>query len=251
MDSMWDHPLKSNEIKVGTVHIWRGRLSTGLQHLPQIACCLSTDEKKKAARFHQAKDEQRYLFSHSMLRMVLAKYLNCKSESIFYKQDFYGKPMLGFHNLKEDIYFNMSHSEDLVIVALSRDQDVGVDVEFIRKVKDAQGIVKSSFVIQEQIHLFSLPSTEFINGFFLCWTLKEAFIKAIGKGLSYPMNYFSVIDSRGNISGIGSLVITSGMAREWYQLSFIPQSSYVGAMVSSNRQPKVLYFDFNTYMKNS
>jgi 4'-phosphopantetheinyl transferase len=114
------------------------------------------------------------------LRKVLGEFLNRSAAEVTIKQADFGKPFLP----DSDIFFNMSHSEECIVIAVRRGKPVGVDVEFIRPVADMNAIVEENFSPQER----SLVNSR--EMFFKYWTRKEAFTKAVGRGLSIPPTSF-------------------------------------------------------------
>jgi 4'-phosphopantetheinyl transferase len=210
---------------------------------------LSDHEIQAGGRFLSEKDKNRFLFSHGMLRAVLAYYTGNDPRSINFIQNPFGKPALeqlrheGFNN---ELRFNMAHSNDIVVVAVTCRNEVGIDVEYMRDIEDGEMIVTHHFSLEEQRYLHNLSPLEFRKRFFTCWTLKEAFIKALGKGLSYPLDTFSVIDCVNQKNDTVRLQEPSD--EEWYQTTFALHPSYKAAVVLQNLKPILDLYDFNLAM---
>lgn len=142
---------------------------------------LSIDERLRADRFQFEEDRRRFIVSRAKLRELLARYTN---REIRFEMNEHGKPFL----TGGGVCFNVSHSGDLVLHAISRSCDVGVDVEHVRLDRDLEGIAKRFFSGSESTELERLPTTAFFN----CWTRKEAIVKATGLGISMGLDTFDV-----------------------------------------------------------
>src|SRR6185295_9129337 len=157
----------------------------------EMNASLSRDEHHRAARFHFDRDRQRFLLAHASLRVILGRYLNVAPASLAFAQNEFGKPFLinpeaaGFH-------FNLSHSEDLALVSVTREREVGVDIEFIRPSFATIDVAEHFFSVAEVYTLTGLDPDYRTQGFFNCWTRKEAYIKARGEGLSLALDSFDV-----------------------------------------------------------
>jgi len=131
-----------------------------------------------------------------------------------------------------DLRFNVSHSEDLAVYAFALGREVGVDVEALRPMADSADIARSAFSAAEHRAFLALSPAERTEGFFNCWTRKEAFIKALGEGLSHPLDTFDVTlepDQPARILRVGE---TEGERCGWDLHTFSPRPGFVGAVVS-------------------
>ncbi len=243
-DQKWRKPPGKSQIKIHEVHIWRGFIPVKLDQRMTLA--LTAEEKQRAACFLRDKDRLRYYFAHGMLRTVLAYYLSVAPQSIVFKNNPFGKPSLFQGVTEPDICFNMAHSEDMVTVALTCRVSVGVDVECMRELQDAHQIITQNFSPEEQKYLTGAPEREFKDRFFTCWTLKEAFIKAIGMGLSYSLKTFNIIDSHTGTPISGQVTLQDSTDIKWYQLPFQPHPHYRAAIVVQDIKPSPQFYDFNT-----
>jgi 4'-phosphopantetheinyl transferase len=147
---------------------------------------------KKASTYKYPADAQRQIIGELLVRAALCSNFDISNEEILFLYSEHDKPYL---KNQDNIYFNISHSGDWVVCALSL-KEVGVDVEKIRKINF--NIARRFFSDVEVKHLFELPEKHQINYFFDLWTLKESYLKALGTGLTKPLGSFTVIsDSRG------------------------------------------------------
>jgi 4'-phosphopantetheinyl transferase len=171
------------------VHVWkvdlRGNASETMLSL------LSDDEQIRAARFHFGKDRECYRIAHGSLRLILGRYLNLPPAELHFGQTEFGKPFLT-NNETSGLLFNMSHSGDFALIAVTREREVGVDVEFMRDGFATDEVAENFFSVAEIYTLTGLEPHLRTRAFFNCWTRKEAYVKARGEGLSMPLDQFDV-----------------------------------------------------------
>ena len=185
----WSPPPAELDFKTDhQVDIWRIRLDLPMSSIKHLEQSLSTDEMDRALRFYFPADRNSYIISHGSLRKILALYLHCEPDQLNFSVNAYGKPSLDQGRLE----FNLSHSGDLALVAITRGRKIGVDVERMRTGISADIIGGHYFSKAEMAELQALPAEQREAAFFLCWTRKEAYIKAQGMGLSLPLDSFDV-----------------------------------------------------------
>ena len=227
------------------VHIWKAEISKTISITNKFSDWLSEEEREKASRFYHSRDREAYRVSHILLRAILASYMGCHPTEINYEQGPYGKPRLYGQKRGKGICFNASKSHDITCVAVANNIEIGVDVERIRPIQDLKNIITENLSIDEQKYLFSLPSKSLAKGFFNCWTLKEAFIKAIGKGLSYPLYCFSVINQEKGIPTGGRVVTNENIKTQWFQLPLHYHPDYCSAIVIRDYYPCHKIYDLS------
>ena len=174
------------------VHLWRIELATVAQGEPRWRKILSPDEQTRAARFHFARDRQRFAATRALLRIVLGSYAGLEPEKLVFSYSDKGKPFLNSQGTEDGVEFNVSHSGETALLAVARGRAVGVDVEQIRDNLDPLAIARRYFSPHEQSQLEAFEKREHYAGFFRCWTRKEAYIKARGDGLSLALDSFDV-----------------------------------------------------------
>jgi len=188
-DQAWVRGPLSPCIAANETHLWK--IDLRCEGTAEMNASLSRAEHDRAARFHFDRDRQRFLIAHASLRMILGRYLDVAPASLEFAQNEFGKPFLinpeaaGFH-------FNLSHSEDVALVSVTRDREVGVDVEYMRKQFATIDVAENFFSVAEVYTLTGLDPESRTQGFFNCWTRKEAYIKARGEGLSLSLESFDV-----------------------------------------------------------
>lgn len=153
---------------------------------------LSAEELDRADRFLRPQIKDRFIKRRSILRKLLSKYLSIKPNEIVIKQTKLGKPYVV--NFGNQIYFNISHSQEYVLYGFSREAEIGVDIEFIDPKIEAE-LISNHFFSPGEIETISNASPENrAEVFFRHWTIKEAYIKLVGKGLTYPLDQVLVKD---------------------------------------------------------
>ena len=215
------------------MHVWKCLFVTRGNTQERFNCLLSKEESVRADNFVRIQDRERFICFHGALRIVLGVYTNTPPQLIDFKKDRYGKPELSGDAAHSEVRFSLSHSQDVALIAVTRDRKIGIDVEYLRPMGDAKDIVQNYFSHDEQRVLFSLSEDEFQQSFFICWTLKEAYTKAIGKGLSLPLAQFTVPFERWG--ACSNEIHSKGLFREmgaWRFMSLFPHIGYVGALVA-------------------
>jgi 4'-phosphopantetheinyl transferase len=180
------------EIEPHQVDIWRIQLNVPTHLLRVLERILSTDESERAARFHFPIHRDRFIAAHGCLRDILTRYLPLDPRSLSFFINDYGKPSLSETFSERGLEFNLSHSGDLALVAVTLNRQVGVDVEYMREEVSREKIAPRYFSEREVSDFLSVPPERRNVAFFNCWTRKEAYIKAHGLGLSLPLDSFDV-----------------------------------------------------------
>jgi len=153
---------------------------------------LSLDEIARAGRFHFEKDRTHFTRCRSALRRILADYLSIPATEIRFEYLTSGKPQLAAEQNPRALQFNVSHSANVALIAVGGEHRLGVDIEKIRSDVDTNSLAERFFSVRERAGLQALPDPIRVLGFFACWTRKDAFLKAIGDGFSFPLADFSV-----------------------------------------------------------
>jgi 4'-phosphopantetheinyl transferase len=187
----WRQGPSAPEFPADHVDIWRVRLDEPIETTssPSIP---SSDELTRASRFHFEKDRIPFARCRSALRFLLSRYLRIPAVEIRFEYQPSGKPELAAQQNPGQLLFNVSHSAGLALIAVSADHRVGVDIEKIRPDVDVTALAERFFSLRERAGLQALPDHLRVPGFFACWTRKEAFLKATGDGLSFPLADCSV-----------------------------------------------------------
>jgi len=175
------------------VHVWAAELDLAREGLNRLRERLSSVELQQAARFHFDEHRNRFVASHGMLRAILSRYLETESgKTLEFKSGPYGKPALTGPPARSGLQFNLTHSQDLMLLAVTRAGAVGIDVERIRAMKDAAELVERFFSPREIAAFRKLPAAQQPEAFFNLWTRKEAWLKATGEGIGLLLDRVEV-----------------------------------------------------------
>lgn len=176
----------------GDLHVWCAPLDPPAEEVRRYGALLSPDERAKVDRFRFERDRRRSTVARGVLRMLLGRYLETDPRGVGFRYESHGKPVLGEGLAAHGMRFNVSHSAELALFAFARGRELGVDVEEVRLMEDAVEIAERFFSEAENAVFRTLPPEARDEAFFNCWTRKEAYIKAVGEGLSFPLHVFDV-----------------------------------------------------------
>jgi 4'-phosphopantetheinyl transferase len=191
LDTSWSQAPLPRTFPAGRVDVWRVRLDER-ETADSGASILSPDEVARAGRFHFEKDRLHFSRCRSVLRLLLAGYLQVPAADVRFDYLPGGKPRLVAEQNPRALQFNVSHSANMALIAVGSERRLGVDIEKIRDDIDTDSLAELFFSLRERAGLQALPDHLRVQGFFACWTRKEAFLKATGDGLSFPLADFSV-----------------------------------------------------------
>lgn len=177
-----------NRLDAAVLDLWRIHIPS--VQFEKIESHLSAEEKNRAGKYKFEKDRNSFAVSRSALRLILSAYLTEIPRNLNFVCNPFGKPSLNLHT-KREIYFNVSHSGEFALIAVGCEAEIGIDIELMKEL-DYLSLAESIFSDQEQSELKSLPENHLRKGFYTLWTRKEAFIKAIGLGLSFSLKEFDV-----------------------------------------------------------
>lgn len=232
------HPHRSQERLDSSAHVWCVRLGRERDLVERACVFLAPDERVRADgfRFQDLRDD--YIVAHGVLRVLLSR-LGCAAPGdLRFTYGPYGKPALD-GEAGSSIRFNISESKGLLACAFARDCDIGVDVEYQTPHVDWAAISQRFFSPAEQRELLSLAEPSRAIAFYDGWVRKEAFVKAIGGGLSIPLDTFSVSLAPGRPAALLDVKDTPGEAGAWRLHAFSPAPQFSGAAALRDRQKPV------------
>ncbi len=185
--------ILTHKIQTGELHIWRYTVNEQDYIAEQTNPILSVEETEKSKRFVREEHTINYVCNHRFVRNVLAVYLNILPSEIKFSITDLGKPFIENSNL----FFNVSHSKNQALLAISKDGEVGVDIEYMKDLQDAITFSNYSFSDEEKAMIFKNKEID-KDVLFTFWTFKEAYIKATGTGLSVDISKINLSDFYGN-----------------------------------------------------
>jgi 4'-phosphopantetheinyl transferase len=226
--------MRQLELSPREVHLWIVRLEAVEDNFARAFSWLSPDETDRAARFRFEKHRRAYVLGRAVLRALTANYLHIAPTDVTFTYGPKGKPALA--GARCPLCFNVSNSGDLAAYAFTLDCEIGVDVEHRRRMVDIEPIARRFFAPAEVEELMGLPETDRQEGFFNCWTRKEAYIKALGDGLSVPLDSFQVTLQPGVPARMIRLDGSAEAAEHWTLHAFTPAPDYAGAIAYRDRE---------------
>jgi 4'-phosphopantetheinyl transferase len=220
----------------GDVHVYAAWIGGRTQ--PENAdMLLSREELERARSFVRYSDQLHFIESHVFLRRILACYAKVNPAEIRFENGPWGKPRMSGLQGPRPVEFSLSHSRGVVLVGVAVGQAIGVDVELVRRFDECEALARRFFAPGEYRELCSLPEPARSSAFFHYWTRKEAVLKALGTGMSIPLDSFEVtlsattqrIDFRGQ----------AACAAEWSLLHVEPREGAVGAVAAPFRVRRI------------
>lgn len=184
-------------LSTSQVHVWCVDLSRHGNIINDYLGLLSAEERARAAQFRLEQDRCRSIVGRGALRLLLAGYTGIPPDALELGVTRQGKPFLS-HVAPSTIRFNLSHSGDIVLCAFCRESDIGVDVELEHTHTNCQKIAERFFSTEEKDWFHALPESRRVRAFYETWVCKEAVVKALGGGLSVPLDSFSVLFDSGD-----------------------------------------------------
>jgi 4'-phosphopantetheinyl transferase len=211
------------------VHIWPLQLIASVEDCTRYLSSFADDERTRAASFSLPHLQVRYVAGRGALRCILASYLGCTPAGVKLSYTAFGKPFL-CDEAEHGLRFNLSHSQDQALLAVTRGRVIGVDIEQVRPDFATEEIAQRFFSERECQELQALPSAERTTAFFRCWTRKEAFIKAVGDGLSFPLDAFAVSFAPGEPAALRWLRADDEGVRHWHLKNLAAPSGFLAAL---------------------
>jgi 4'-phosphopantetheinyl transferase len=235
---MWVPPPRQPFLEQGRVHVWRASLS--LPAAAQMRCesLLSADEHEQCSRYVQSVDRVRAAAARGSLRIVLAKYTDEDPRALPIATGAYGKPFL---ERTAEIQFNISHTDDRALIAVSRGIRVGIDIERIREVRNLDTILDAFFGDEERASLLPREGRDRTRAFFVLWTRREACAKAMGLDLFDFLARFTLAPFDRNESGtrveLAPAAAPTREAEVWWMRDISPARGYAGALCTERENP--------------
>lgn len=239
----WSTPSADLIMAGDEVHIWQINLDQPDSMLQALTRVLSADELARARRFYFEQDRRRFIVGRSQLRSILGRYLDCKPNHLQFCYGPNGKPALVSHSNahRNTLHFNLSHSQGLALCALAWNWEVGVDLEYVRPLPTAEQLAQRFFSPAEYAVIQALPAHEQSRAFFRLWTCKEAYLKAIGKGLPFLLQYVEVALTEGESAQLVGVPYDVQAGAPWSLQAFTPAPDYLAALAVRGHDWRLSY----------
>lgn len=240
----WISPNFPPRLINNEVHIWQLNLKQLDLHAFTFASILSEREKMRAGSFRFKKNKKRFIIGRGILRIILGFYLNIKPELLEFHYGPYGKPQLNEKNYNEAIQFNLTHSHELALCAFTRGRRLGIDLEYITNIPDLKVITTHIFSRRENMIFKKIPKNKKLNAFLKCWTIKEAYSKAMGTGLTELYKQFDFSFSLGISTSKHKMKKYVKKTSNWSLMSFAPLPDYTASLVVEGKDWYLNQFQF-------
>ncbi len=244
--SLWRiAPHAKPELHAREAHVWRAALTQPEAVFQKLQASLSSDELERASRFQFEKHRRRFVLARGALRDVLSRYLGLAANQITFAYEARGKPRLADAINSDNLCFNLTHAEELALCAVTHGRMLGVDVEHVHPMEDAEQIARRFFSPREAEQFCALPLEQKLIAFFHCWTRKEAFIKALGEGLSHPLHQFEVSFLPGELPAVLCTRPDPREAARWSMFAFEPAQDYIAALIVAGKDLALKYWQWD------
>jgi 4'-phosphopantetheinyl transferase len=240
-------PPPAGPLSVGAdeVHVWRASLRPPPHVLARLEAHLSPDERARAARFRFPELRTAFEAGRGAQREILSRYAGLPPHALAYAETSHGKQSLAGAAAGLGIRYNVSNSGDLALIAVTLRREVGVDLEKLKPMPDGIDIAQRFFSAPENEVFAALDPGVRDFAFFCCWTRKEAYIKAVGEGLSMPLDRFDVAFAPGEPARLLRTRGDEDEAARWSMAELHPGEGYVGAIVVEGDGWRPVLFDFD------
>jgi 4'-phosphopantetheinyl transferase len=224
------------------VHIWRVEVEQFNEWVPYFVRSLSSYERARAEHYCFDEDRIRFIISRGILRILLSNYSNVAPNRIVLQRGFYGKPFFENQSNAVNLQFNITHSAELALYAVTQMRRVGIDIEYMREIPHMYQLVLQLFSPREQYQWMKIPQDLKRQAFLKAWTGKEAYVKTLGLGFIYPLNQVEI--ALGPDITVQDIQLDSGdgAAIPSRMLSFQLGESYQSALVVEGKNWNPCFF---------
>ena len=222
-------------------HVWRAKLDVPWSWTFDEA--LTLDDRARADRFRFESDRRRFCVARASLRLVLGRYLKTKASRLQIDSGEYGKPYFVDEKATQGLRFNLSHSNSLALIAVSRDREVGVDLEYMRAKFVTDEVATHFFSPSELAEFRDVPAHLKTQSFFNCWTRKEAYIKARGEGLYCALDQFDVSVAPHAPAMLLNSRVAPGEVERWRFQDISPAAGYAATLAVEGEISRLVLWD--------
>lgn len=240
----WCLPPKYINLRPKEAHVWRASLNLSDRYLSQLAQTLSDDELLRADCFRFERDRRRFVAGRGVLRSILGYYLCAEPSQLHFCYGLQGKPYLAKEFRESVIQFSLAHSHELAIYAFTLGREIGVDLEYVRVLRDAEKMAERFFSIKENAAWLELPVETRQDAFYLCWTFKEAYAKALGSGLDESLDQLNMSRLLSEPDQLSCSTRYLTKAIRWSLETLVPLPGYVGALAMEGSEYNLSYYQW-------
>jgi 4'-phosphopantetheinyl transferase len=233
----WPAPPPLPRLESREVHIWAAALDVVPAELEPLTATLSATERERAARFHFERHRNRFIAGRGWLRATLGHYLRTDPGALDFTYGANGKPALGGAFARASWHFNLAHSGPMALLAITRLGEVGVDIEEVRPLPDAEELVARFFSARETALFRELPEDQKPAAFFNLWTRKEAWLKATGEGIAQSLHLVEVSFLPGEPARLLGVPEAFATGPVWNLCELAPAYGFAAALALAGEAP--------------
>ena len=231
------YTIPKNEIQ-----LWWFNLDQTKGIVDEYYSLLNQGEKKIIRKFKTRSLRDRFTVSRGVLKSLISNYLHIDPAEVEFALNSHGKPLLSPKQNKINLKFNISHSNKRGIYAFTKDKNVGVDIEAIQEYADLEDVAELCMSDYEKCWFFKLPKAARCSTFYKVWTVKEAFVKAIGAGLYFPLKNVEVKIDKNYEPDFHAIRGISDFSRKWNIFPFNTVPNYAASLVTEGGDSKIRNF---------
>ena len=240
LQKTWQKTPDTLNLSKDHVDVWLCDLKQLSGEINNFYSILAEDEHQRADKLKVEDKKQQYIITRGALRQRLSLLTNIEPEEFVFEYLEHGKPVLANNNQCADITFNVSHSHGLALIAIAQKQNIGIDIEKINHESDHQALMTRFFSKAEQTEFQTIAEANKARAFCACWTRKEAFIKAVGDGVSYGLDRFDVmVDPYKQTPEIN---LHKPSEERWSAINLPINDEYMACLVSDRNSLSVRYW---------
>lgn len=221
------------------LHLWIIQLDAPPGVVEDLAQSLADDERERVGRLRIQKVRDHFIVARGVLRKILGGYISIPPDEIRFAYGPHGKPELNHRNFT-DLCFNLSHSGEQGLLAVNRSCPIGVDIERMKGDRSFLKLAERFFSTREYDELSALPAELIMEGFYACWTRKEAYLKAIGTGLATPLNAFDVTLKPGDPPALTGQRLDPAEPDRWVLRDLEVPAGYRAAVATGWKSPVII-----------
>lgn len=227
----WMQPPHNVQLLENDVHVWNAMLDVAEEKLPFFLQILDVEEQTRANQFYFELDRTRFIVSHGLLRIILGSYMNIEPDKLRFSYNSQGKPFLAESFQGEKLQFNMSHSHEFALFAVTFNRQIGVDLEHIYRFAETDSLAHRILSKREKTAWCKYPPNERLDVLFRYWTCKEAYVKATGEGIAQPLEKIHISLTRGSEARLVSINRSVREASRWSLQELHPLPGCAAALV--------------------
>ena len=223
------------------IAVWWAELDWTADAIASAWLQFPAEERNRADAFRQPLHRGRFIAARTCLRRILSAYVDVSPAEVMFEHGPQGKPRLGKHLSSQGVQFNLAHSAELAVFAVAIGRELGVDLERIRSDVDSLAVAQRTFTPEEQERLAVVRGDDRLRNFYRYWTCKEAYVKALGAGLSRPLDSFTISLGVGDPPSVS--IYDQSAVRDCTLVDISPNPQFAAALAildSTEAQPRVI-----------